>query len=94
MRKFGEEWQFPYTFAAADGSHVPIKCPNDGAQVMKQCFTFKGFNSIVLIALVDAEYRFIWVSVGAPGNSLDSTLLQCTDLWKRIVGGKMIPSEV
>ena len=44
------------TLGIVDGSHVPIKCPNDGAQVMKQCFNFKCFNSIVLIALVDAEY--------------------------------------
>ena len=75
MGKFGEEWQFHYAFAAVDGSHLPIKCPNGGAQAMKQYFNFKGFDSIVLMALVDAEYRFIWASVGAPGNTHDSTLL-------------------
>ena len=80
MGKFGEEWQFPYAFAAVDGSHLPIKCPNGGAQAMKQYFSFKGFYSIVLMALVDAEYGFIWASVGAPGNTQDSILLQSTDL--------------
>ena len=35
MGKFAEEWQFPYAFAAVDGSHLPIKCPNGGAQAMK-----------------------------------------------------------
>ena len=59
-----------------DGSHLPIKCPNGGAKAMKQCFNFKGFYSIVLMALVDAEYRFIWTSVGAPGNTHGSTLSQ------------------
>ena len=59
MAKFGEEWQFPYAFAAVDGSHLPIKCPKSGAQAMKQYFNFKGFYSIVLMELVDAEYRFI-----------------------------------
>ena len=54
--------------------------------------TLKGFYSIVLMILVDAEYRFIWAPVGAPGNRHDSTLLQATDLWKRIVGGEMIPN--
>ena len=44
------------------------------------------------MALVDAEYRFICASVGAPGNTHDSTLFQSTDLWKKIVGGKMIPN--
>ena len=92
MGKFGEEWQFPYAFAAADGSHLPIECPNGGAQGMKQHFNFKGFYSIVLMALVDAEYRFIWASVGAPGNTHDSTLLQSTDLWRKIVEGGFIPN--
>ena len=89
MEKFGEEWQFPYAFSAVDGSHLPIKCPNGGAQAMKQYFNFKGFYSIVLMALVDAVYRFICASVGAPGNTHDSTLLQSTDLWKKIVDGKL-----
>ena len=30
------EWQFPYTFAAIDGSHLPIKCPSGGQETMKQ----------------------------------------------------------
>lgn len=92
MGKFGEEWQFPYAFTAVDGSHLPMKCPNGGAHAMKQYFNFKGFYSIVLMALVDAEYRFIWASVGAPGNTHDSTLLQSTDLWKKIVEGDFIPN--
>ena len=53
---------------------MPIKCPSGGAQAMKEYFNFKVFYSIVLIALVDAEYRFIWVSVRAPGNTHGSTL--------------------
>ena len=92
MGKFGEEWQFPYAFAAVDGSHLPIKCPNGGAQVMKQYFNFKGFYSIVLTALFDAEYRFIWASVGAPGNTHDSTSLQSTNLSRKIVEGDFIPN--
>ena len=87
MAKFGEEWQFPYAFAAVDGSQ-------GGAQAMKQYFNFKGFYSIVLMALVDAEYRFIWASVGAPGNTHDSTLMQSTELWDRIVAGNVIPNIV
>ena len=92
MGNFGEEWQFPYAFAAVDGSHFHIKCLNGGAQAVQQYFSFKGFYSIVLMALVDAEYRFIWASVGAPGNAHDSTLLQSTDLWRNIVEGDFIPN--
>ena len=36
----------------ADGSHLPIKCPNDGAKSMKQYLNFKGFYSVALMSLV------------------------------------------
>ena len=39
-----------------DGSRLPIKCPNDGVQGMKQYLNFKGFYSIVLMSLVHGEY--------------------------------------
>ena len=58
-----------------DGSHLPRKCRNGGTQAIKQNFNFKGFYSIVWMALVDAEYQFLWTSLGAPGNIHDSTLL-------------------
>ena len=77
-----------------DGSHLPRKCPSDGAQAMKQYLNFKVFHLVVLMSLVDAESWFIWDSVGAPVNTHDSTLLQSTDPWKIIVGGEMIPNVV
>ena len=38
-----------------DGSHLPRKCPSDGAQAMKQYLNFKVFHLVVLMSLVDAE---------------------------------------
>ena len=58
-----------------DDSYLPRKSRNGETQAMKQNFNFKGFYSIVLMALVDAEYQFVWTSLGAPGNTHDSTLL-------------------
>ena len=54
------EWQFPFAFSAIDGSHLPIKCPDGGMESKKQYFNVKGFYSIILLAIVDAKYRFIW----------------------------------
>ena len=66
------EWQFKYAFAAIDGSHCPIKCPVGGAESMKQHYNFINFYLVVLLAVVDVHYRkFIWVSIGAPGNMHD-----------------------
>ena len=43
--------------------------------------------------MVDARYRFIWASIGAPGNTRDSTYFQSTDLWRRISEGDVIREE-
>ena len=74
MGEMDSEWQFPFAFSAIDGSHLPMKCPPGGPEAMKQYHNFKNFYSIILLALVDPKYRFIWASVGAPGNTHDSTL--------------------
>ena len=47
----------------------------------------------MLLALVDAKYRFIWASLGAPGNTHDSTYFQSTSLWDEINAGKVLPDK-
>ena len=85
---------FPYAFAAIDGSHLPIKCPSGRQEAMKQYYNFKKFYSVVLLGLVDANYRFIWASLRAPGNTHDSTYFQSTSLWDDITSWKTLPGQV
>jgi hypothetical protein len=73
-----EIWQFPCCWAAVDGCHISIKCPDGGAEAAKEYHNFKNFYSIVLMGLVDAKYRFVWASVGFPGNTHDAMILQAT----------------
>ena len=47
----------------------------------------------MLLALVDAKYRFIWASLGAPGNTHDSTYFQGTSLWDEINAGNVLPDK-
>ena len=44
----------------------------------------------MLLALVDTKYRFIWTSLGPPGNLHDSTYFQSTSLWDEINAGKVL----
>ena len=88
-----ELWQFPFSWAAVDGCHIPVKCPPGGSEARKEYHNFKKFYSIVLMALVDAKYRFIWGSCGFPGNSHDSIILQSTTLWSDIKDGKLLPNS-
>ena len=64
IREMEEEWQFPHAYSAIDGSHIPLKCPPGGPEAYKEFHNFKNFYSIVLMAMVDAIYRFMWASVG------------------------------
>lgn len=93
MIDMGVEWQFPFAFSALDGSHIPMRCPPGGAEARKQYHNFKNFYSIILMALVDAKYRFIWTACGSPGNTHDSTVFQGTNLWHNILEGGVIPKK-
>ena len=86
-----ELWQFPCCWAALDGCHIHLKCPCGGLAACKEYHNFTNFYSIVLMGLVDAKYKFIWGSCGFPGNSLDSIILQSTQLWTDRIEGEAIP---
>ena len=75
-----------------DGSHLPIKCPSGGQEAMK--YNFKNFYSVVLLGLVDANYRFIWASLGALGDTHDSAYFGSTSLWDDITRGKTLLGQV
>ena len=87
-----ERWQFPCCWSAVDGCHISIKCPDGGAEGAKEYHNFKNFYSVILMGLVNAKYRFVWASVGFPGNSHDSIILQSTQVWKDITQNNIIPS--
>ena len=86
-----ELWQFPFSWAAVDGCHIPIKCPPGGLESCKEYHNFRNFYSVVVMAMVDAKCRFVWGSCGFPGNSHDSVLLQARSLWKSIKDGTLLP---
>ena len=67
--QFSAKWQFPHALGTLDGKHVAIRCPKNGGSLN---YTYKGYHSIVLMALVDADYKFRWVNIGAQGGSSDA----------------------
>ena len=47
-------------------------------------YNYKSFFSIVLFALVDADYNFLFVDIGCQGRISDSGVFKNTDLYKTI----------
>nr|XP_047139119.1 protein ALP1-like [Hydra vulgaris] len=68
---------FPQCVGAVNGCHIPISAPKDQAI---SYYNYKGWYSIVLFAVVDSRYRFIYTSVGLPGRNNDSYILQNSSL--------------
>ena len=63
-------WQFPCTWGAVDGCHLPILSPHGCQEARKEYHNFKIFYSVVMMAVVVGKDRFVWASIGFPGNSM------------------------
>lgn len=75
---FKNKWQFDQCLGALDGKHVVVQCPVDSGT---EYFNYKGHYSIVLMALVDSNYSFLYVNVGCQGRISDGGVFKNCDLW-------------
>jgi len=53
-------------------------------------FNYKGFHSIVLLALVDADYKFLYVDIGDSGAGSGRGVFGETDLKEPFEDGSII----
>jgi hypothetical protein len=79
--EFGNIWNFPHCVGAVDGKHVLLQAPiRSGSDF----YNYKSSFSIVWMAVVDADYNFMYVNVGCQGRISDGGVFKNCDLYRKI----------
>lgn len=78
---YEEKWNFPQCIGAIDGKHIQLQAPiHSGSQY----FNYKSTFSIVLMAVVDADYNFLFADVGCQGRISDGGVIKNTEFYKSL----------
>ena len=74
--RFNTRWDFPHVIGIVDGKHIRINRPRKTGSLY---YNYKGYFSLVLLAICNANYEFIYVDIGAEGKASDGgTWRRCT----------------
>uniref|UniRef100_A0A8C5RC91 DDE Tnp4 domain-containing protein n=1 Tax=Laticauda laticaudata TaxID=8630 RepID=A0A8C5RC91_LATLA len=72
-----QRWNFPHTVGAIDGKHVAWQSASQLTVLLSQ---LQGFFSIILFAMVDADYKFMYIDASGNGSSSDAQVYNASDL--------------
>ena len=84
-QKFEHRWNFPNCIGAIDGKHVVIQAPANSGSLY---YNYKCTFSLVLMALVDAEVRFIAIDVGSYGCNSDGGIFSNSAMGRAVQSNK------
>lgn len=83
---FDKLWSFPNYGGAVDGTHVALTKPANSGSYF---YNYKGYFSIVLMAIVDANLEFIYVDVGPNGRVSDGGVIENTLFYEKLLSGNL-----
>lgn len=83
---FEQRWNFPNCIGAMDGKHIDIIPPPESGSFY---FNYKGRHSMVLLAIVDANYRIILADFGTNGRVSDGGVLQNTIFYEKLKNNEL-----
>ncbi|XP_077310924.1 uncharacterized protein LOC143930466 isoform X1 [Lithobates pipiens] len=87
--QFAAHWDFPNCGGAIDGKHVRIVPPPHSGSYY---WNYKGFHSVVLMAVVSAQCDFLYV--GKNGRMSDGGVFRQTEFCHRLItGGLDLPPD-
>ncbi|XP_046407497.1 protein ALP1-like [Ischnura elegans] len=83
---FQKFWNFPHCMGALDGKHINFRAARaDGSTF----FNYKHAHSIILMALVDANYRFLYYDVGVNGRVNDAGVFRDCSLRAALTSNRL-----
>ena len=83
-----KRWNFPNAFAVADGKHIVLFHPEGSGS---EYYNYKGFYSLVLLAFVDYDYKFLLIDVGCQGRISDGRVFSSSTISSAINNDLNLP---
>lgn len=91
--EYNRKWNFPHCLGAVDGKHIRIIPPaNSGSYY----YNYKGTHRIVLMAIANANYEFMYIDVGTNGRISDGGVIANTQFYEKLSQSSLkipIPEE-
>lgn len=80
-KEFYDRTNFPNCIGAVDGKHIRLQKPNNTGS---EFYNYKNFYSTILLGIVDADYCFTAIDVGAYGAGSDSSVFKNSNFGQRL----------
>ncbi|XP_063219239.1 uncharacterized protein LOC134531043 [Bacillus rossius redtenbacheri] len=81
---FHRKWNYPNCCGSIDGKHIRIIKPKHSGSLF---YNYKDYFSVVLLALVDDNYKFLAIDVGSYGKEGDAGIFAKSVLGQRLSEG-------
>lgn len=87
---FSTAWNFPNCLGALDGKRFLVQNPSNSGS---EHYNYK-YHSVIVLGLVDADYKFLYVDVSAQGRASDASVWDNCNLKKYLEEKKLeIPGD-
>ena len=81
-----EKWNFLNCCGTLDVKHIVIQAPSKSGSLFSN---YKGSFSLVLMTLVDANYKFIYVDIGEYGSNSDGSTFKNSSFEQAFLEGQL-----
>ncbi|XP_056631514.1 uncharacterized protein LOC130441751 [Diorhabda sublineata] len=79
-------WNFPDCLGAVDGKHVRITPPPHSGSYY---YNYKGFHSMVLMAIVNANYEIFYFHFGTSRRISDEGVSKSSKYYGKLISGRL-----